>query len=197
MHCCQFHLHFRSSFYANILSQKNYNENSDITFKDSIKKHLQPWYVKKNKDDYIKKLSQVKKLFSKGYENENSDLELNEENEYEEDKNKSFRNYDDVYERLEFDINNRISVKDKFKNKNIIKNNQIFIDSDDLEFLKGEKNLMNFLQEKKKEGGLMEKKNIQKITIDDLYLQIKEKNELNIKKKKKKSKKKHKKKDKI
>jgi len=128
---------------------------------------------------------------------ENSDLELNEENEYEEDKNKSFRNYDDVYERLEFDINNRISVKDKFKNKNIIKNNQIFIDSDDLEFLKGEKNLMNFLQEKKKEGGLMEKKNIQKITIDDLYLQIKEKNELNIKKKKKKSKKKHKKKDKI
>jgi len=172
----------------------NLTENSEKTFKESIKDHLQPWYIKKDKDDYIKKLKNLKKYFSNSHENaENSDVNSNFEEEI--DKNKLLKNYEEYYENLEFDINNKISVKDYFKNKSIFKNNKIDIDSDHLEFLKGEKNLSDFLKHKRKLDEPIEKK--EKITVDDLYVLINKsehwKKEKKIKEKKDKKNKKHKK----
>lgn len=173
------------------------NENGEITFKDSIKNHLQPWYIKKSKDDYIKSFVKANKLFTKEKEGSESDLDLNEE---EIDKNKLLKNYEDFYDRLEFDVNNRISVKDKFKGKSIIKNNQVDIDSDHLEYLKGEKNLEGFLLKKKKAEKPIENKD--KVTMDDLYDLVKngefdkkkdKKNKKHKKEKKHKKDKKHKK----
>jgi hypothetical protein len=46
VHCCQFHLHFRSSFCAYILSQKNYK--AKLLVKKSQEKHFVQKAVQKN-----------------------------------------------------------------------------------------------------------------------------------------------------
>lgn len=147
------------SRYSN-LKKKFENQNAEITFKNSIKNHLEPWYLKKSKEEKIKKLAKIEKLFSSKKPfiegssdgigvNRHYECDDNTNVEEEVDKNKLIKNYEDFYENLEYDLKNKITVKDHFANKGVIVNNNLEIDSDHLEFLKGEKNLMDFLQRKR------------------------------------------------
>ena len=169
----------------------NYGKKNEIgqerTFKNSIKDNLQPWYLKKKKEDYIKSLTKIKKYFTK------DDNEENEEEEEDNNKKKS-KNYDEYYERLEYDVNNKITVKDVLHKSKVYENYEI--DSDQLEFLKGERNLMNFLQKKRSPEIDKDNKDLEREKEEKKYEKKQKKHKKDKKDKKKNKKDKKHKKDK-